>query len=475
MTDFIGRERELRKLKELLQKKSASFVVIHGRRRIGKSRLIQEFGKNMKSLVFSGLPPTSKTTDQSQRDEFAKQMALNLKMPTIKSENWNDLFWHLAQQTNKGRLLLVFDEISWIGSKDPDFLGKLKNFWDLHLSKNQSLIFIVCGSISTWIEQNILTSTGFLGRISLDLVIHELPLSDCRLFWNHQERRISSYEIFKVLAVTGGIPKYLEEIIPRISAEENIRRLCFQPDGLLFREFDQIFSDLFSKKATTFSHIVHYLADAPLSLDELCKFLKWEKSGNISDYLKELILAGFISSDPTWNIRSKKISRLKKFRLSDNYLRFYIKYIYPNKEQIIKGLYNIKSLSSLPSWKTITGLQFENLVLNNYQKLFQLLEINPNDVIMFGPFFQRPTLKQKGCQIDLLIQTNYSLYLSEIKSSSSEINSKILQELKEKLNTFSIPKGISIRPVLIHINGVSDHVKESGIFDYIIDFSDLLL
>lgn len=473
MSQFFGREFELSKLRGLLQKKSASFVVIRGRRRIGKSRLIQEFGKGMRMITFSGIPPISKTTDQSQRDEFAKQMSLNLGMPVIKSEDWNDLFWHLGQQLNKGKLILVFDEISWIGSKDPDFLGKLKNLWDLHLSKNSSLLFILCGSVSSWIDQNILRNTSFLGRISLDLVLHELSLPDCRLFWNHHQGRISDYEILKVLAVTGGVPKYLEEVITRKAAEENIRSLCFQPEGLLFREFDQIFSDLFSSRSQTFSHIIQILADAPLDLAVLCEKLNWEKSGNISDYLNDLILSGFVSTDVTWNLKTKKISSLRRFRLSDNYLRFYMKFIQPNQEQIVRGLYQMKTMTSLPGWNSIMGLQFENLVLNNTKRLFQILQIDPNDILMFGPFFQRQTKRQKGCQIDLLIQTRYNnLYVCEIKFTSLEVNTSVIHEVQEKLNKLSIPKGTSIRPILIHVNGVHESVLDSQFFDHIVDFSE---
>lgn len=476
MTKFIGREEELKKLNGLLQKDSASFVVIRGRRRIGKSRLIEEFTKDKKTLTFAGLPPRKGTTDQSQRDDFARQMSINLGMPFVKSEDWNELFWHLIQFTKTGSVILVLDEISWMGSKDPDFLGKLKNFWDLHLSKNPKLILIVCGSISIWIEENILSHTGFLGRISLSFLLQELPLNDCKKFWGNQKDKVSAQEIFKVLSVIGGVPKYLEEILPKLSADENIRRLCFQTEGLLFREFDQIFSDLFTKRSNVFKHIVEELAGPSLTIDELCTQLKLKKGGMISEHLNQLILAGFVSSDPTWDLKTKKNSNLKKYRLKDNYLRFYLKYIFPKKDQITQGLFRLKTLDSLQGWNSIMGLQFENLVINNFHRLIQILEINPNDILLFGPFFQRKTLRQKGCQIDLLIQTKYNcLYVCEIKFSSSKLDAAIISEMNEKLTNLSLPKGTSTRTVLVHVNGVNENVTESEAIDYIIDFSDLLI
>ncbi|MBF5058972.1 AAA family ATPase [Candidatus Neptunochlamydia vexilliferae] len=135
---------------------------MRGRRRIGKSRLIEEFGSGMTTHFFVGLPPTPGTTAQSQRDEFARQMVRELNIPSPKSDDWGDLFLSLSSHTDKGRILLVLDEISWIGSKDSDFLGKLKNAWGLHFTKNPKLILVICGSVSSWIEKNILTSVSGL-------------------------------------------------------------------------------------------------------------------------------------------------------------------------------------------------------------------------------------------------------------------------------------------------------------------------
>ncbi len=475
---FVGRKKELELLDLLLKKKSASFVVIRGRRRIGKSRLIQEFSKDKKSLLFSGLPPLTKpslpkNSRQRQIDAFASQMTHNTGMPKLQTSDWNDLFWHLGSQVKQGRLVVVFDEISWMASNDDDFLGYLKNLWDLYLSKNPELIFIVCGSVSSWIEKNILSNTGFLGRISVNMALDELSLSECQEFWGNEKNKVSAYEKFKVLSITGGVPKYLEEIIFEEPAETNIKRLCFHPEGLLFCEYEQIFSDLFSKKATSYKRIVDILAQGALGLDEICAALQVKKSGAISKYLQDLKLAGFIAQDTTWNLKSNRISQLACFRLRDNYLRFYAKYIQPNKESILLNLFQEKTLSSLPNWEVIMGLQFENLVLNNLKELCALLRVPMQDVVMAGPFFQRSNQRQKGCQIDLLIQTTYhTLYLCEIKFCASEVQKKVSEQVKEKISRLSCPTGYSVRPVLIHVNGISQAVKESALFSHIIDFAD---
>ena len=219
---FIGRQSELAELERFTKKTSASFIVVCGRRRIGKSRLIQEFGLRFDTFyTFSGLPPEANVTMHDQLEEFSRQIAKQCKIPYSFYDNWSDALLAVGQHVKAGKVLLLLDEISWMGSEDPAFLGKIKNFWDCYLKKNSQLIFIICGSASAWIEKNILTNTGFVGRISYRLTLEELSLAECRNFW---PKHISAYEKFKLLSITGGIPKYLEEIDFKLSAEENNKK-----------------------------------------------------------------------------------------------------------------------------------------------------------------------------------------------------------------------------------------------------------
>lgn len=467
---FIGRKRELQMLNDLLKKKSASLVVIRGRRRIGKSRLAQEFAKNIPHHIFSGLPPTGSITAADQREEFARQIQREMKIPLPRADDWGDLFWHLAQQTEKGKIVLVLDEISWMGSKDPTFLGKLKTAWDLYFKKNPQLVLILCGSISSWIEKNILSSTGFMGRISLDITLEELSLIECNEFWNAERERVSTFDKLKILSVMGGVPRYLEEILPNQSAETNIQRLCFQKEGFLFSEFERIFSDLFSKRSAIYKTIVERLADGPCELKDIYQILEVEKSGVISNYMDDLVTAGFVSHDYTWHLKTGLDSKLSHYRLKDNYLRFYLKYIDPNKKKIEK-----QSLKLLPHWQSALGLQFENLVLNNRKKIQQILGIDSSEIVNDNPFFQRKSQQSAGCQIDYLIQTKFgTCYLCEIKFCSKEITRTVIDEVRQKINNLTLPKNLSLRPVLIHVNGVDEFVRESDFFSSIIDFNDLL-
>lgn len=471
---FVGRKNELKSLEGLLDKKTASLVVIKGRRRIGKSRLVEEFAKNKKALYFSGIPPTAETTAQSQRDEFSRQLSEQLNVPKLKAEDWADLFGFLASQTKRRKIIIFFDEISWMGSKDSAFLGKLKLVWDMHFKNNPKLILILCGSMSSWIEKNIISSTGFLGRISLKITLEELSLPECNSLLELMGFKGSVQEKFMLLSVVGGVPWYIELINPKLTASENIKKLCFTQDGILVGEFKNIFHDLFGRRREIYKKIVEFLANGSSDYTNIANHLNYPSGGPLSEYLDDLETSEFISQDHTWRLGGKE-SILRNYRLRDNYIRFYLKYIDSNINKIKRSHFQNISLSSFPGWESIMGFQFENLVLNNRTLIYEKLNLMAEEVIYDNPFFQTQTKKHKGVQIDYLIQTKFgNLYICEVKFSRNPITKSVIKEMEDKISALKYPKGFACLPVLIHINGVTAEVKNSGFFSKIIDFGDLL-
>ena len=185
---------------------------------------------------------------------------------------------------------------------------------------------------------------------------------------------------------------------------------------------------------------------------------------------------GFVRRDHTWSLKTGLDAKLSQYRLSDNYMRFYLKYIDKYKSKVNRGVFVTQSLSTLPGWSTIIGLQFENLVLNNRALILKKLGIRLSDIICENPYFQHKTTKQKGCQIDYLVQTKSgSLYVCEIKFTKNTIGTSIIQEVQEKIDRIKSSKGMSYRPILIHAGQVAAHVVESDYFVKIIDFSGLLI
>ena len=321
---------------------------------------------------------------------------------------------------------------------DPNFAGHLKTAWDTHLSQHPKLVLVLCGSVSSWIEENILNSTGFVGRISWQFRLDPLPLHHCNKFWTAREKNKAkptpTRDKLRLLSITGGVPRYLEEIDPRKSAEQNIERLCFNKGGFLFNEFDQIFHDIFTRKADTYREIVRALVDGPRTVLQISKTLGRISGGSLSSALNDLDGSGFIQQDRSFNPETAKdLQRTLRYRLSDNYLRFYLKYVEPKKSAIEKGIYQRVPLEALEAWDTIMGLQFENLIHNSRDELLSLLGLENTTIKNLGPYFQTKTQRRESCQIDLLIRTSSALYVVEAKARE-KIRTSVIDEVRQKSN-----------------------------------------
>lgn len=475
MNKFIGRKSELEQLQSLNRLGRVSLVVIKGRRRIGKSRLIREFSTGKRFLSFTGIAPMDRVTAQDQRDVFASQLAQALGMPPFTFSDWSDAFNHVSHHATDEPTIILFDEISWMGDKDPTFIPKLKAWWDLALQNYPQTILILCGSISMWIEENIIQSTAFFGRITLQIDLEQLTIPECADFLHARGFKSSLYDIFKILSVTGGIPWYLEQILPQYTADENIRRLCFEKNGILTLDFDRIFHDLFNGKGSMYKKIVHLLAQGMKDLSQIRQALEYPASGSLSSLMQALIVAGFVTQHYSWSFKTEKLGKQSLYRLSDNYLRFYVKYIEPNLAKIKSGSYQDFSLQNLSGWDSVMGLHVENLLLNNRTLLLKSLGIAPSDIVADNPFIQRPTTRQKGCQIDYLVQTHTkNLFVCEFKFKRRELGVEVVESVQEKIARFSTPRGFGVVPVLFHISGVTDAVHEKRYFYRIIDIADFV-
>lgn len=473
MKSFVGRDTELQRLEDLSKSGRACLVVIKGRRRIGKSRLAEEFGKNKRFLSFSGLAPVKGVTAQDQRDAFARQLTALFHLPFFTFIDWSDAFAHLSRHLIKKPTVILFDEISWMGSKDPTFISKLKVWWDLTLQNHPSIVLILCGSISTWIDKNIINSTAFFGRISLYLELTELSIPQCKKLLDLQGFKGSELDFFKILSVTGGIPWYLEQIQTHQSADENIKRLCFEKNGLLVHEFDRIFNDLFSSRGEIYKKIIKILSQGMKNRVTLQKTMTYSPSGTLSQHLKALEICGFVTKHPSWSLKTGKIGKSTLYRLSDNYLRFYTHYIEPNLSKIEQGSFLEVPLSSLPGWEPMLGFQLENLLLKNRSLLYKALGIYPQDIVIDNPYFQKSSGKKKGCQIDYLVQTrSNTLFICEVKMRRRELGLEVIEAMKIKIASLSLSKGFGISPVLFHLGPVSDALLSSNYFYRIIDIAE---
>ena len=472
---FFGREIELASLEALWRKGVASLVTCRGRRRIGKSTLVEEFARRSGAafLKLEGVAPGKGVNNRVQLRSFREQLARQTGRRFHSFRGWAEAFASLDGCIGHGKTVLLLDEISWMGKFDPAFPGELKIAWDNLFKKHDRLVVVFCGSVSTWISENILNSTGFVGRASANMVVGELPLDVCVRFWGRRAARTSVRDIVDILSVTGCVPRYLEEIDPSLSADENIRRMCFSTGAMLRDDFPKIFNAVFGGDAVTKRRSLETLAESPATLSDICRALAVEPGGNMSGHLDDLAVAGFVSKDSGIAPATGAEAGRCLYRLRDNYTRFYLKYIRPNARTIDSGAFMFSNLAAMKGWDAMLGLQFENLVLANIPSLLPLLGMERTLLKSAAPFRQTATRRHRGCQIDLLLQTDRKVCVVEIKRRR-EIGREIEDEVEAKVRALALPRDTSVRTALVYEGRLSPGVEADGYFDAIVPFARLL-
>ena len=468
--NFIGRSQELARLRELSDQKKTSLIALRGRRRIGKSRLAKESAQGKFFLSFSGLAPDESVTAQDQRNHFIEQLCAQTQIPRPDGSDWYNLLLVLSQQISKKSSVILLDEISWMAMDDATFLPKLKSVWDDYFSAKNQLILILCSSVSSWIDKNIISSTGFFGRITETITLDELSLQESLELLQREGFRGSVFEKMMVLSITGGVPWYIEVLAKGRSINQSITRTCFSKDGILVSEFERIFHDLFGRRGEAYSKIIRVLLSGVLSYQEIADKEAYGSGGTLSEYLEDLVLAGFLAEDSTWSLKTGRLQKFKNYRLRDNYLRFYLKYIEPNLHKIQQNLFANSPLSSFKGFPSLMGLQFENLVLHNREIIYERLGIHRQDIVFANPYFQKTTNRQTACQIDFLIQTQLGVfYVCEIKLTTQTLGIGVIEEVKARIKALKIPRNAVAVPVLIYLGEVSEALEEADYFPRCID------
>ncbi len=221
-----------------------------------------------------------------------------------------------------------------MGSKDPSFIPKLKAWWD---KQTMHVLLVFCGSASTWIEENILKSTAFFGRVNLTISLEPLSIPESAEFLRTLGMQLSHYDMYKLLSIVGGVPWYLEQFNPGMTADDNIKHLAFEKNGLLVMDFDRIFHDLFNGKRATYKKILDSLKGGARTLLEIRQNIEFAHSGTLSQMMDHLIVAGFVVKQSLWSFKTAEPLKQSLYRISDPYIRFYLKVIEPNLGAIADG------------------------------------------------------------------------------------------------------------------------------------------
>lgn len=430
MRKLIGRKPEISILSNALKSNRPELIVVYGRRRVGKTFLVQKVYKNDIQFEFSGI---HKVPLKQQLNNFHLTLSdknTNFKKPS----DWIEAFYQLGQYinrfTSKKKKVIFIDEFPWLDTRKSNFLPAFDNFWNSYASKRDNLVVVICGSAASYMIKNIIRSKGGLhNRLTEKIQLLPFNLYETEQLLKHNNVKLTRYNILQIYMALGGIPHYLEKILPGESVAQALDRLCFKKDGFLRSEFNNIFASLFDQH-DNHEAIIRVLASVRkgLTRTEILTKSKIKSGGTLTKVLLELEESGFIEKYVPYQGTKDSI-----YRLTDEYSMFYIKFIEKTKPS--NGDIWIKTHGQ-QSYKIWSGFSFETICIKHVEQIKEGLKISGINAV-HGSWIEKKT--QNSAQIDLLIDRDDNVInLCEMKFYNTEytINKKYANEIAKKVNAF---------------------------------------
>ena len=468
---FCGRKREVEELQALIKAKEPRVIVIYGRRRIGKSSLIEHAANSAAKHVFrfEGLEGASK---KAQIRSFLGQLTAQTGKDCDPVDSWQEAFLLLDREIGRKKAVVVLDELQWMANYRQKLVSELKLVWDGYLSKRSGATLILCGSIASFMIGKVVKSNALYGRTDYELALPGFELDETAQMLG--KRGIS--ELLDAQSVTGGVPKYVDLLASEPSVQLALEKHAFSANGYLVEEYERIFVSHFGKNPD-FQKIVAALASRPYGLfrEELAKLAGVDLGGGLTNHLNDLESAGFVRS---FRPVDKPVnSRLLKYVLADAYVSFYFAFIRPRLSQIRKAESErlFAAVTQSQAFRTWRGVAFEAICIRHGRRIAELLGFSGID-FESGAWFRAPRNRLPGVQVDLLFdRADDVLTLCEMKRQVGTLGRGIVDEVERKAEVLSEahPKK-TIQRVLIVDAPVSRELERSPYFYRILTPRDLI-
>lgn len=476
---MVGRKKEIRQLEDLFNSKKAELVAIYGRRRVGKTYLVDETLKGRITFRHAGLSPvevseTSKAPLKAQLDAFYYSLLLQGMKKSHCPKDWLEAFFmlemYLQSIDNGERMVLFFDELPWMDTAKSGFISAFESFWNSWGCHRNNLMVVVCGSANSWIMDKLINNHGGLyGRITRQIKLSPFNLKECEDCLNERNVKFSRYDITQAYMIFGGIPYYLNYIDRGLSLPQNVDRLFFSKNAILKPEYDRLFSSVF-KNPEIIKSIVEFLSrrGTGFTRKEISEGLGISNGGALTEYLTSLVVSDFIIS----YIPFGEGKRDKKYKLTDSFCLFYLKFV-KNSESLNEGLWldNIDSPSTV-AWR---GFAFENVCFNHINEIKNALGITGVST-NHSAWIKHPD-NNEGVQIDLLIKRNDNIVnMCEIKFLSDKftVDKNYDRKIHNRRTVLleCLPKKFSVHSTLITTYGLNEN-EYMWNFDNVITMEDL--
>lgn len=469
-SNFIGRESELAKLAQIGgAADEASIVVVYGRRRVGKTELLEQAFRERNILKFEGIENAS---PEEQMDNVLWQLGLYQQNPPATkptATRWREVFKLIADEISTGKWTLYFEEVQWLASYEDTFIAELKYVWDNFLRYNRELVMVLCGSSPSFIINHVLQSKSLYNRSQYEIPLQELNLVEAKSMLGERSNR----EVMDAYLSVGGIPEYLKRLKQESSIFLGLCQNSFTKGGYFSHEADRIFASSMAHKKY-YKQIIEYLSKVKFAArSEILKHLGLKSSGKFSELLKDLELCGFINKYAPYNLSED--GTLTRYAINDMYLQFYYKFIKPRIEEIKNGDYDDNPLAAFKTnvYYQWLGYAFERMCRKNHRLIAKILGFGGVNY-RSGVYFDRVTNSgEPGFQIDLLFMRDDNVCtLCEIKYLQNKVGTSVIDEVEKKIERLALSNRYSLHKVLITTEGAEQALINRPYFDQVITLDD---
>lgn len=460
---LIGRQREIEDLDQILSYDEAAFIVVYGRRRVGKTFLVNRYFKDKFTFKCTGI---SKKGKDDQLQNFANSLnrySNGESYPTPKT--WYEAFGFLRslleRKKTKGKKVVFIDELPWMDTRGSNLVPALENFWNDWGCTIDNLVLIVCGSATSWITKKILKNHGGLhNRADHRLYIHPFTLGEVRKYLRSRGIVMGEKEIAECYMIMGGVPFYLKQIQRGKSLAQNIDEIFFRKNGRLEGEYDELYASLYNSPAP-YLKVVEALGtkNKGLTKEEIIRATGLQDNGHLKDVLDNLDRCDIIRRYSNYGMRTKG----SIYQLTDPFTLFHLRFISKiSKSDKDVWVHQLDSARH----RTWSGLAFEELCLLHHAQIERRLQIAGMQTEVYA--WHSPSDAEEQAQIDLIIKRRDKVVnICEMKFYEDKytFKKKDAEELRRRIRIFKETCGIkqAVHPILVTTYGLNQNEHSSAI------------
>ena len=431
---FVGRHQELEQLNQAYQENDFQFTVIYGRRRIGKTSLINEFLKDKKAIYYVALEENAednlkrfsdaisifKNTDQGGKEKFA---------------NFEECFKEITRLAQEQRVILVIDEFPYLAKAYPTISSMLQSYID-HEFKETNLFLILCGSSMSFMERQVLGyQSPLYGRRTLALKLEPFKLSEA----HEMLPKLSKEDAFIINTVCGGVPQYLSYMSDSMSVADNIKKNFLTKSGRLFDEPNNLLQQEL-RDPTNYNSIINAIASGASKHSKIAQSAHLQ-TGPLTTYLNNLIDLGIVEKKLPVTEQKKSKSKNIVYRICDGMFRFWYTFVGKQTDLIERGLTDLAWVKVQKGLSDFMGPEFEKYSQDFMWSQDMNEKIVPNPFIHLGNWWGTDKRTHQQVELDIVgfSDDERDGYFGECKWKNEPIPRSVLEKLIANSEIFKYP------------------------------------